>query len=122
MGQVQQMMQNPQMMQQMMQMMGQMQQGPAQTPGTGPAPSPIASMMQNPQMMQQMMQMMGGAAPPAGNPTQPAGPMDEAMQRARFGPQLAQLMAMGFDDEARCLAALLRCNGNVDTALDQLLS
>merc|ERR1712134_171057 len=88
--------------------------------------SPMAQqMMQNPQMMgqvQQMMQMMGGAAPPVGNPTQPAGPMDEAMQRARFGPQLSQLMAMGFDDEARCLAALLRCNGNVDSALDQLLS
>merc|ERR1712118_568282 len=112
---------------QMMQMMHNPQNQPA---GQGPAPSPMAAMMgQNPQMAQMMSQFMGGLAPPAGTAATPAGAqgqavsqMDETAARARFASQLTQLMAMGFDDEARCIAALLRCNGNVDAALDVLFS
>jgi len=113
------MLQNPQAMQNMMQMMGQAQQMPA----NGPAASPMAAMMgQNPQMAQMMAQLMGGASPSVHTPGQPPAPMDEAMQRNRFASQLAQLSAMGFNDEVKCLAALLRTNGNVDGALDVLFS
>merc|ERR1712224_1160395 len=109
---------------QMMQMM--------QNPQGQQAQSPMAAMMgQNPQMAQMMAQFMGGLAPPAGagvgttpaaTPGQPAPPMDEAAGRMRFAQQLTQLTSMGFDDEAKCIAALLRCNGNVDAALDVLFS
>merc|ERR1719272_1518240 len=107
MQQVQQMMQDPQAMQNAMQMMGQAQM--PTSPGQGP---PMAAMMgQNPQMAQMMAQMMQGArAAPGALGQQP--PMSEAMQRAQFAQQLTQLASMGFDNEAKCLEALLRCNGN----------
>merc|ERR550514_2117156 len=103
-------------------------------------------MMQNPQMMQQVMQMrqmmMGGglgapgggsnnlfgaapAAAGAGDGMTPPPVTDAApgpMDRMRYASQLQQLVAMGFDDEARSLAALARCQGNVDRALDVLFS
>merc|ERR1719379_1625877 len=96
-------------------------------------------MMQNPQMMQQMQQMMqgmgggmGGGAPGA-NPFLPFGAMPPAanpggadatnngetanaevtptpMDRMRFAMQLQQLASMGFSDETKALAALLRCH------------
>merc|ERR550514_2120898 len=105
-----------------------------------------AMMQQVQQMMQQVMQMrqmmMGGGlgAPGAGGnnlfgaapaaagagdgvtpppvPNTTPGPMD----RMRYASQLQQLVAMGFDDEVRCLAALARCQGNVDQALDHLFA
>merc|ERR1719161_1921159 len=102
---MQQMMQNPQMMQ------GAMQASPfAQQGGFG----------QNP--------MFGNFAPPA--PAE-GGAMDEAavaaaaanpMVRARFAMQLENLLAMGFSDEQKCLRALVQCEGNVDRALDRLFA
>mmetsp|Transcript_9582 Transcript_9582/g.25038 ORF Transcript_9582/g.25038 Transcript_9582/m.25038 type:complete len:486 (+) Transcript_9582:89-1546(+) len=104
------------------------------------------------QQIQQMQQMfgggMGGAAPPAwgaqttnpnaavtpgatGTPapatsTPQVPPVNNAaataMQRVRFASQLAQLSAMGFNDEALCLQALQQHNGRVDAAIDTLLS
>merc|ERR1719379_113259 len=105
---MQQVMNNPQMMQQAMQMMS------------------------NPQMMQQMMQMrqamgmgapgggmfgnlglpaapegglFGGPAAPAAFGAAGAGATDD-MIRAQFAAQLSQLVGMGFTNEALCLQAL----------------
>merc|ERR1719379_3282485 len=114
--------QNPQMADQMAQMMqSPMVQQMMSNPETMRAMMQMNPMMnQNPQMAQMMAPFMGGLAPPAGTAVPPAGAqgqpapqMDEAAARIRFAQQLTQLMAMGFDDEPRCIAALLRCNGNV---------
>merc|ERR1712066_835536 len=111
-------------------------QGQTTTPS--PAPNPMAAMMQqmmsDPARMQQSMamaqQLFGGSAsstPAAASPitTTPASnPMAEAMlsaQRVRFASQLAQLVAMGFTNEAVCLRALAQHNGRVDAAIDALL-
>jgi ubiquilin len=105
---MQQMMQNPQMMQNAMQM--------------NPMFAQQGGMGQNP--------FMGNFAPPAAAPAQ-GGAMDEAslaaaasnpMVRARFASQLENLLAMGFSDEQKCLRALVQCDGNVDRALDRLFA
>merc|ERR1712224_241384 len=118
---MQQMMQNPQLMQQSMQMAQQMfgQQGGAGMPG----------MFGQHPMGQPPMQppVFGNLAPQ----TPQGGAMDEAalaaaasnpMIRARFAQQLEGLIAMGFSDEQKCLQALVQHDGNVDRALDRLLS
>merc|ERR1712048_817924 len=108
-------------------------QGQATAPS--PAPNPMAAMMQqmmsDPARMQQSMamsqQLFGGSAPPTPAAALPitappaSNPMAEAMlsaQRARFAGQLAQLVAMGFTNEAVCLRALAQHNGRVDAAID----
>eukprot|EP00928_Gymnodinium_smaydae_P027273 TRINITY_DN2113_c0_g3_i1.p1 TRINITY_DN2113_c0_g3~~TRINITY_DN2113_c0_g3_i1.p1 ORF type:complete len:587 (+),score=128.39 TRINITY_DN2113_c0_g3_i1:82-1842(+) len=121
-----------QMMQQMMQA-----RGGAANPGMPgqqgyPAANPMA------QMMQQMMQQRG-AASPVGNP------MMQAMQnmqqgsppplspdqltlsadtvaaiRPKFKNELEDLKGMGFDDESACLLALVRHNGDLEKAVDEL--
>jgi hypothetical protein len=42
--------------------------------------------------------------------------------RAQFQKQLESMIAMGFCDEQKCLQALLKTNGNIDQALDRMLS
>merc|ERR1712187_316263 len=110
-----------------------------QATAPSPAPNPMAAMMQqmmsDPARMQQSMamsqQLFGGSAPPtpaadsAITAPPASNPMAEAMlsaQRARFAGQLAQLVAMGFTNEAVCLRALAQHNGRVDAAIDALLS
>merc|ERR1712176_1638918 len=48
-------------------------------------------------------------------------PAVDALARVRFAAQLAQLAAMGFSNEAACLAALQQHQGRVDAAIDALL-
>jgi len=90
---------------------------------------------QNPMGMPGMFSQYPMGQPPMfGNfaPQNPAGgAMNEAtlaaaasnpMIRARFAQQLEALFAMGFSDEQKCLQALVQTDGNVDRALDRLLS
>merc|ERR1712048_1440272 len=87
-GMMQQMMNNPFMMQNSMAMMNQMYGGAAMpTPPAGASP---------------------GTTMPAANP------MMETAQRARFAGQLSQLVAMGFTNEAVCLRVLTQHNGRID--------
>merc|ERR1712217_514624 len=46
----------------------------------------------------------------------------DALARVRFAAQLAQLTAMGFCNEAACLRALQQHMGRVDAAIDTLLA
>merc|ERR1712176_1383996 len=104
-----------------------------------PALNPMAAMMQqmmsDPARMHQSMamsqQLFGGSAPPTPAAASPitappaSNPMEETMlsaQRIRFAGQLAQLVAMGFTNEAMYLRALAQHNGRVDAAIDALLS
>jgi hypothetical protein len=77
--------------------------------------------------------MSGGAAGPSGLsgglglPFQPQAPLPSqssatAPPRERFRRQLAQLTDMGFDQEDSCLAALEAEHGNVNRAVERLLS
>merc|ERR1719152_808188 len=64
-------------------------------------------------------------APPTLEPQAEAGQapaMPDALARATFAAQLAQLSAMGFCNEAACLRALQQHQGRVDAAIDALLS
>merc|ERR1712228_568555 len=55
-------------------------------------------------------------ASPTGAPSQPTNPAD------RYRVQLRSLYDMGFDDEQASLAALQAVNGNLNRAVDHLLS
>merc|ERR1712066_243092 len=103
-------------------------------PTANPMNTMMQQMMSNPALMQQSMamsqQIFGGSAPPTPAAASPitalpaSNPMAEAMlsaQRTRFAGQLAQLVAMGFTNEAMCLRALAQNNGRVDAAIDALL-
>jgi ubiquilin len=100
-------------------------------------------MMQNPEMMQQMMQMMsGGGAGGAGgageagfNPfaamgagmggfggQQQQAPVDNTPPEERYASQLQQLNDMGFYEFERNVQALRRSGGNVQGAVEHLLS
>lgn len=64
-----------------------------------------------------------GGAPAAtgtGNATAPAAPMQSLNER--YASQLSQLQAMGFSDDERSLRVLQQCNGNVNAAVERLLS
>merc|ERR1712066_849338 len=63
------------------------------------------------------------AAQPAGEALDATaqGPPD-ALLRVRFASHLAQLSAMGFCNEAACLRALQQHHGRVDVAIDALLA
>merc|ERR1712032_1630481 len=128
------MMNNPAMMQQASAIAQNMMQAPSgmqNTSGTPTQPvgtpmTPVTSMGMgmNPfqqMMMQQMMNPPAAATAAAQEPNQIAA-MPEAVQRARFAPQLAQLAGMGFTDEPMCLRALVQHNGRLDAAIDVLLS
>jgi ubiquilin len=67
---------------------------------------------------------LGGPSGGFGFPFQPHPPPSSAAAppRERFRGQLRQLADMGFDDEDSCLAALQAERGNVNRAVDRLLS
>ncbi|VEU43864.1 unnamed protein product [Pseudo-nitzschia multistriata] len=104
--------------------------------GGGPASGTPTSSSSSPQdlssVMEQMRAMMGGAAATGGaagfsNPwlqpqTQPQQTQPPQHPADRYRSQLESLRAMGFDDERRCLELLQRHHGNLNRAVDALLS
>merc|ERR1712217_367919 len=105
---------NPAMMQQSMQMaqtmFGNQAGGAAGFPGLfgTPAMSPSAP------------NSAAGAQGPNTSVAPDAGV--DGLARVRFAAQLAQLTAMGFCNEAACLRALQQHMGRVDAAIDTLLA
>jgi len=93
-------------------------------------------LLQNPEAMQQMLQAMaGGQQGGEGNDMgglfnllggggggQPAAPPDNRPPEERFAQQLQQLNEMGFYDFDRNVQALRRTGGNVNGAIEYLLS
>ncbi|KIW70377.1 hypothetical protein PV04_02651 [Phialophora macrospora] len=90
-------------------------------------------LLQNPEAMQQMLQAMtGGPQGGAGNDLgglfnlfgggQPAAPADNRPPEERYSQQLQQLNEMGFYDFDRNVQALRRTGGNVNGAIEYLLS
>jgi len=127
---MQQMMQNPAMLQQSMQMQQQMFGGCLTGSNATANANPFTAMPRA-----QASAMSGGGysafgMSPLATAPQPfigGGPQvgteaSDNFNRTRFASQLAQLAAMGFTDEALCVQALVRTNGRVDVAMDQLLS
>merc|ERR1711972_1281421 len=106
-GMMQQMMNNPAMMQQSMLMAQQMFGGTA-------AGQP--NMFGAPAFAPQAVQPAGEAL----DATAQGAP--DSLLRVRFASHLAQLSAMGFCNEAACLRALQQHHGRVDAAIDTLLA
>jgi ubiquilin len=93
-------------------------------------------LLQNPEAMQQMLQAMmggqGGQQGGSGNDMsdlfnmfgggQPAAPADNRPPEERYAQQLQQLNEMGFYDFDRNVQALRRTGGNVNGAIEFLLS
>lgn len=98
-------------------------------------------MMQNPGMMQDMMRMLGGAGGAGagdqfgggglgglggfggmGADAQPQEPADSRPPEERYESQLRQLNDMGFFEFDRNVQALRRSGGNVNGAVEWLLS
>ncbi|ETI19993.1 hypothetical protein G647_09008 [Cladophialophora carrionii CBS 160.54] len=90
-------------------------------------------LLQNPEAMQQMLQAMtGGQQGGTGNDMgglfdlfgggQPAAPADNRPPEERYSQQLQQLNEMGFYDFDRNVQALRRTGGNVNGAIEYLLS
>jgi ubiquilin len=109
----------------------QQQSPPAYGQTQQPAPAPdIQSMMS----MLQNMQSMFGQGGTAGNPlaggvpnpympaAAPAAPADTRPLEERYQDQLRQLNEMGFTDYSRNIAALRRTGGNVEAAIEMLIS
>lgn len=116
---MQQMMQNPAMMQQAMAMTQQMmnpqnqaQGGDANAIGAGFNAGAFGG-----PNFQTMMQQMNAGQQGAGEAAVP-----DSVLRARFASQLVQLANMGFSDESTCLRALAQHNGRLDSAIDVLLT
>merc|ERR1712232_1174155 len=103
---MQQMMNDPAMMQQSMQMMQQMLGNQAGTFGTA-ATSPAG-----------FTDMSEQLAPETAVTDRAV----SVLGQARFAAQLAQLSAMGFCNEAACLRALQQHQGRIDAAIDTLLT
>ena len=84
-------------------------------------------MLSNPQMMQSMMGMMGGMNQPYQNMfnSQPMGNFQQPQQvnyKDLYKNQLAQLKDMGFINEDANIEALKKCDGNVQFAVERLIS
>jgi len=99
------------------------------------AANPFMSLFNNPAMMQQMAAMQGqqqgqmGAMPGMFGMQQPNAQNNAAMgqnqlQQARltYGSQLSQLNSMGFSDDDRNIQALIATGGNIQAAINRLLS
>lgn len=86
----------------------------AQQPATGA--NPWASAAADPGLMQAMMASLGQSAPSA------AQPADTRPPEERYETQLRQLNEMGFSDFERNVQALRRSGGNVQGAIESLLS
>lgn len=89
----------------------------------------VNQMLSNPQMMQNMMNMMNGMGGP--NPyqnmymppqnTQPYNPQP-VNYKELYKNQLVQLKDMGFINEDANIEALKKCDGNVQFAIERLIS
>jgi len=106
-GMMQQMMNNPAMMQQSMLMAQQM---------FGGTHAGQPNMFGAPEFVPQAVQ------PDGGSPGATAQAAPDAVLRVQFASHLAQLSAMGFCNEAACLRALQQHHGRVDAAIDTLLA
>ena len=147
-----QMLQNPQMMNMVSQMMAQNPQFLIQTMATNPMfqnmppqqREMLTQIMSNPQMFQQMMQMsaLGAGGGGGNNNNNSAGGMPDisallggagggggsfgippvANPRDAYAQQLNHLKEMGFPNEQANIAALQMSQGNVEFAIERLLS
>ena len=79
-----------------------------------------AAIPQNPMLQNPMLASMFGGMPNA-NPTA-AAPASNLPPQERFASQLQQLQDMGFFDQASNIQALTVTNGNVNAAVEYLLS
>lgn len=86
--------------------------------------------MLNPAALQMLLNAQGGQGPLAPVPSQPfmnapsttAAPIDPRPIEERFQEELRQLNDMGFTDYNRNISALRRTGGNVQAAIEMLLS
>jgi ubiquilin len=111
-------MMNPESLRHMLQLQQQLG-GAMPTPGfPRTAAAPPAMPLDFSNLLQQMQGtgLSAGAAAPAVHPTVPTNPAD------RYRTQLRSLYDMGFDDEPRNVQALTVSHGNVNRAVDWLLS
>jgi len=158
---MQQMVQNPQLMQQTLAPFLQPQQGPTDSNNPDPLVAMSQQLLSNPEFVQLLMNpqtvqaMYGGdgsgiygqgfpgygypgmgVAPGWGLPgfgivpgtlpqnsgEIPGGTQQQQTSQQRFSVQLQQLSDMGFTDTQRNIEALQSCGGNVDRAVERLLS
>lgn len=103
--------------------------GPASMPGAMPAaggPGALGALGANPAMQQMLAQMMGGMGGMAGGMGgmgMPAmAPPPVADPETAFATQLQQLQDMGFYDRQANITALQATGGNVNAAVERLLS
>ena len=119
---------NPEMMRSISQLQASM--GRSGQQGGAPPPSSIfpsqqqqqppgSNQMFDPAVFQNLMASMGGGGAVSGGSPQQLTP---EQQRERYSSQLAQLNDMGFFDESQNLRALSATNGNVNAAVEYLLS
>lgn len=109
----QNLMQNPAIMQQMLGLFG--GSGEPGSAGTAPLPGGGAPPL-NP------LTLFGGTAPAVTAPPQPEQPRDTRPPEERYEEQLRQLNEMGFYEFDRNVEALRRTGGNVQGAVDYLLT
>lgn len=91
---------------------------PGQATGNAPGVGGNQGWGQQPDM-NQLMQMLGGLPAGVGDA---GGQPEPEMTQEQLEPQLAQLRDMGFLDTAMCLQALRQSRGNVNLAVEHLLS
>ena len=116
-------MMNPQMMQAAMQMQSAVAgatMGGGQGAGAGGPAGLMQLLAQNPALAQAML---GGAGEGEGEEfNAPPPPAAVAELEARFGEQLEQMALMGFTDRLHNIEALRVCDGNVEAAINYLLT
>jgi ubiquilin len=115
-----QMMMNPQMIQaaMAMQQMQQQMQQPGQPGQPGMNPAQMAALMQNPMFNQ----MMAASQQGQGEEEIAVQPAAMAELQAMYADQLNQLEMMGFNDRVRNVEALSVSDGNVEAAINYLLT
>lgn len=109
-------------------------QGMYAAPPAAPAPAPAPAAVRPDALAAELLQLLQtgdgrpaapgpAAAPaPATVPPAPAAPPATAAAGEPFAAQLRELEDMGFTDRAQNLRALQAVGGNVDLAVDRLLS
>lgn len=113
---MQQMMLNPDMVRLMMETSASVRGGPGNAGNIGGMASPpMSSTTGLPPNLQNLIQALQGAP-------QPAAPVSSEPPEVRFASQLQQLNDMGFFDRDENIRALLLTNGNVNAAVERLLS
>jgi ubiquilin len=110
---MQQMMLNPEMVRLMMETSAAMRGSSPDFSGTFPTPPSTAAGL--PANLQNLVQALQGTTPPASQ-------VSSEPPEIRFASQLQQLSDMGFFDKDENIRALLVTNGNVNAAVERLLS